>query len=74
MMKIILSLALFYHVQVFNLEGFEYSLENQTVRRIKKMKSFKVLRLVLGKKSFKVRLGLDRRLKYDDVMINLIIN
>ena len=75
MMKIILSLALFYYVQVFNLDGFEYSFENWTVRRIKKNEEFQGFEASVGKKkSFKVRLGLDRRLKYDDVTINLIIN
>ena len=57
MMKIIVSLALFYYVQVFNLEGFEYSFENWTVRRIKKNEEFQGFEASVGGK--KLRLDWD---------------
>ena len=73
-MKIIVSLALFYYVQVFNLEGFEYSFENWTIRRIKKNEEFQGFEASVGGEKIEVILGLDRRFKYDDIMIKLIIN
>ena len=71
MMKIIVFLALFYYVQVFNLEGFEYS---WTIRRIKKNEEFQGFEASVGGEKIEVILGLDRRFKYDDIMIKLIIN
>lgn len=50
MMKIIVSLVLFYYVQVFNLEGFEYSFENWIVRRITKNEDFQGFEASVGEK------------------------